>query len=172
MFYAVRSWSFGGLQVQVLFQGFFLFFRILLNFNKNSSFWSKSLFSNRQLIFLFSPFSTSTSLNQWHLHITLTVLPAGTVSLIPVARNLYRRENNSSKGYSPSNRRMLCREGKEQRWWAQTELKETLFYWEGDQALAQVTQRGCGVSILGNTQKPGHVPGQLAVGDLAWAEGG
>lgn len=38
MFYAVRSWSFGGLQVQDLFQGFFLFFRILLNFNKNSKF--------------------------------------------------------------------------------------------------------------------------------------
>lgn len=66
---------------------------------------------------------------------------------------------------------MLCREGKEQRWWAQTEHKETLFYWEGDQTLAQVTQRGYGVSILGNTQNPGHIPGQPAVGNPAWAEG-
>jgi len=45
-----------------------------------------------------------------------------------------------------------------------SEHQETL-YSEGDQALAQVTQRGCRVSILGDSQKPsGQVPGQLALG--------
>ncbi|KAK4824359.1 hypothetical protein QYF61_013694 [Mycteria americana] len=35
---------------------------------------------------------------------------------------------------------------------------------EGDQALAQVVQRACGVSILGDIQKPfGHGPGQSSV---------
>ena len=41
---------------------------------------------------------------------------------------------------------------------------------EGDQALAQVAQRGCGVSVLGDTQKPsGCGPGQPALGDTAGA---
>lgn len=33
----------------------------------------------------------------------------------PTARNFYRRGNSSSKGYSPSDRRTLFREGKEQK---------------------------------------------------------
>ncbi|KAK4818675.1 hypothetical protein QYF61_017420 [Mycteria americana] len=41
-----------------------------------------------------------------------------------------------------------------------------LFHYEGDRALAQVAQRCCGVSILGDIQKlSGHGPGQLAAGD-------
>ena len=46
----------------------------------------------------------------------------------------------------------------------------TLFYCEHHWALAQVAQRGCGVSLLGDIQKPsGHGPGQLALGGPAWA---
>jgi len=42
------------------------------------------------------------------------------------------------------------------------------FYCEGGQALAEVAQRSCGISILGGVQKaPGHGPGQPAVGDPA-----
>lgn len=47
-----------------------------------------------------------------------------------------------------------------------TNFWASLFYFEGDQALAPVIQRGFGVSILGNTLKPGDVPGQPTVGDL------
>jgi len=40
---------------------------------------------------------------------------------------------------------------------------------EGDQALAQVANGGCGVSIFGNIQKPSiHGPGQLALGGPVW----
>ncbi|KAK4825975.1 hypothetical protein QYF61_003544, partial [Mycteria americana] len=43
-------------------------------------------------------------------------------------------------------------------------IRETLCYYEGDQALAQVAQRGCGVSTLGDIQKPsGRGPGQPAL---------
>ena len=46
------------------------------------------------------------------------------------------------------------------------------FHRAGDIALAQVAQRGCGVSHLGDTQKPsGHGPGQPALGGPAWAGG-
>ena len=50
------------------------------------------------------------------------------------------------------------------------EHQETLFDCEGDRALAQVAQGGCGVSLLGDTQKPsGHSPGQPALGHPAGA---
>ena len=50
--------------------------------------------------------------------------------------------------------------------------RETLFHCEGDQALAQVAQRACGVSILEDIQKPSaDGPGQLALGGPAWAAG-
>ena len=59
--------------------------------------------------------------------------------------------------------------------WAQTEMQkvpseheETLFDCEGDRALAQVAQGGCGVSLLRDTEKPTrHGPGQLALGGPA-----
>ena len=39
----------------------------------------------------------------------------------------------------------------------------------GDQALAQVAQRGCGISILGDIQEPsGHGYGQVALGGPTW----
>lgn len=51
-----------------------------------------------------------------------------------------------------------------------TELQEapehhrTLFHYESNGTLAQVAQRGCGVSILRDTEElPGHGPGQLAL---------
>lgn len=58
----------------------------------------------------------------------------------------------------------------DQRPWAQSETQEVLsecqkthFYHEGDWALAWVLQRGWGVFILEDTQKPsGHNHGQLA----------
>lgn len=44
------------------------------------------------------------------------------------------------------------------------------FYCKGDQALTQVAQGGCGISILGDTQKPsGRDPGPLALSGSAWA---
>ena len=67
------------------------------------------------------------------------------------------------------------RRGQDERQWAQTETQEVLnirepfyFYCEGGQALAQLAQRGCVVSTLGDIQKPsGHGPGQLALGGPA-----
>ena len=48
---------------------------------------------------------------------------------------------------------------------APPEHQETFFYCEGGQALEQVAQRGCGVSILGEVQKlTGRSPGQMALG--------
>ena len=53
-----------------------------------------------------------------------------------------------------------------------SERQEILFYCESDRALAQVAQGGCGVFILGDTQKwSGHGPGQQAPGDPAWTAG-
>ena len=49
-----------------------------------------------------------------------------------------------------------------------SEHQETLCYCEGDRALAQVAQRGSGVSLLGGIQKPsGHDPGQPGLGGPA-----
>lgn len=43
-----------------------------------------------------------------------------------------------------------------------------IFYCEDDQALPQIVQRGCGISILGDVQNPsGHRSGQAAQGDSA-----
>ncbi|KAK4817922.1 hypothetical protein QYF61_002763 [Mycteria americana] len=60
---------------------------------------------------------------------------------------------------------------KDQGQWAQTETQEgpterleTLFYCEGDRALAQIAQGGCGVSILGDVQKPLN----MVLGSLLW----
>jgi len=48
----------------------------------------------------------------------------------------------------------------------------TFFHCEGDRALAQVAQKGCGVPMLGDIQKPSrHGPEQLAIDGLALAEG-
>jgi len=61
------------------------------------------------------------------------------------------------------------------RHWGQTETQEVacereemFFYREGNQALEQVSQRRCGVSVLGDIKKPyGYGPGQPALGGPA-----
>ena len=63
--------------------------------------------------------------------------------------------------------------------WAQTEaqeapaeLEEELLRSEGDGALEQAAQGGCGVSFSRDIQDlPGQGPVQPAVGDPAWAGG-
>lgn len=51
-----------------------------------------------------------------------------------------------------------------------SEHQEMLFHHDPDWALAQVTQRCCGVSLLWDNQKPsGHGSGQTALGHPAWA---
>ena len=51
-----------------------------------------------------------------------------------------------------------------------SEHEEEFFYPEGDRALEQVSQGGCGVSFSGVIQDPsGQVPVQRALGDPAWA---
>lgn len=50
-----------------------------------------------------------------------------------------------------------------------SEWQKTLFYCQDDHALTQVAQRGCEVSLFGDTQKLSqHSPGQLALGGPAW----
>ena len=63
--------------------------------------------------------------------------------------------------------------------WAQTEAQEVpsahdedLLHFEGDGALEQAAQGGCGVSCSGDIQvPPGQVPLQPVVGDPALAGG-
>jgi len=63
--------------------------------------------------------------------------------------------------------------------WAQTEAEEVpaepeeeLLPSEGDGALAQAAQEGCGVSFSGDIPDPsGQGPVQPALGDPAWAGG-
>jgi len=63
--------------------------------------------------------------------------------------------------------------------WAQTEAREVppeheeeLLPSEGDGALAQAAQGGCGVSLSGDIpDPPGRGPVQPALGDPAWAGG-
>ena len=53
-----------------------------------------------------------------------------------------------------------------------SEHEEELLPSEGDGALAQAAQGGCGVSFSGDIQDPpGQGPLQPAVGDPAWAGG-
>jgi len=55
---------------------------------------------------------------------------------------------------------------------APAEQEEELLPSEGDGALAQAAQGGCGVSFSGDIQDPpGPGPVQPAVGDPAWAGG-
>ena len=55
---------------------------------------------------------------------------------------------------------------------ALAEPKEELLPSEGDGALAQAAQGGCGVSFSGDIQdQPGHDAVQPALGDPAWAGG-
>ena len=55
---------------------------------------------------------------------------------------------------------------------APAEREEELLPSEGDGALAQAAQRGCGVSFSGHIQAPpGHGALQPALGDPAWAGG-
>jgi len=63
--------------------------------------------------------------------------------------------------------------------WAKTEAQEVpseheeeLFPSDGDRALEQAAQEGCGVSFSGDIQDPpGQGPVQPAIGDTAWAGG-
>jgi len=49
-----------------------------------------------------------------------------------------------------------------------SECQETFVHREGHQALLQVAQKGCGVSIVGDTKNPsGHGPAQPALGGPA-----
>jgi len=51
-------------------------------------------------------------------------------------------------------------------------MRKEELYFEGDGALEQAAQRGCGVSFSGDIQNPpGRGPLQPAVGDPALAEG-
>ena len=51
-------------------------------------------------------------------------------------------------------------------------IKETLCHYEGDQAVPQIAQGGCGVSIVGDTQNSsGHGLGHPALGGSIWAGG-
>lgn len=53
---------------------------------------------------------------------------------------------------------------------APSEDEEKLFHCESDGALAQIAQRGGGVFVFGDLQKPsGHGPEQSSLGDPAWA---
>jgi len=46
------------------------------------------------------------------------------------------------------------------------EHKKTCLYCEGGQTVEEVAQKGCGISVFGDTQHPaGHGPGQSALCD-------
>ena len=79
--------------------------------------------------------------------------------------------------YAPSSSQALfsSAQGQYERQWAHTgaqevlsKHQETLLYLAEDRALAWVAQGGCGISLLGDLQKPpGHGPGQPALGGPA-----
>lgn len=52
------------------------------------------------------------------------------------------------------------------------EHHKTLFYCDGNQALAQLAQKSCGVFLIGDLQRSsGHGPGQPALSVTFWAGG-
>ncbi|KAK4822926.1 hypothetical protein QYF61_023426, partial [Mycteria americana] len=66
----------------------------------------------------------------------------------------------------------------DKRQWTQTETQavlsehmETLFYCEGDQALAQIVQTGCGVTIFGDTHSKAIWRYSKAVWICSWSAG-
>ena len=87
--------------------------------------------------------------------------------------NVYRYLMGDQRGQSRALLSGAQRQDKRQ--WGQTEAQEapsehqeTFFHCEHDQALEQIAEGGCGVSICGDIQKPtGHSPGQLALGGPA-----
>lgn len=67
----------------------------------------------------------------------------------------------------PSDRMVM---GKAWSTWGSVHKPGITFFWSG--WLRTIAQKGCAVSILGGAQKlSGDGPGQLALGDLAWAGG-
>ena len=69
----------------------------------------------------------------------------------------------------PSNRRQQAETEAQE---VPAEYEGALLYCEGNRALGQVAQRGCGVSFSGDIQNPpGCHPVQCAVGDPAWQGG-
>lgn len=72
---------------------------------------------------------------------------------------------------------MLFSDAQVQDWrqWVQTEAQEVslnirncFLYLDDDRVLSQIAWDGCGASILRDTQKPEHGPGQPAAGEGGW----